>query len=175
MKLLLRTFPDSAGYDDRYVAELECAVVDLTPQRLVEIERRFKIARWCAEHDECFAEATFHDCTPDFYAYSLVEACEQEVERFYKARGLEFTSQFDDAFYDDGVTWLPDGIDLADFEIQPTEGERIELWMARHHPANSPDHEFSWHVRPKHSDIAVHTAGLTLSHPLILETRKAPQ
>ena len=161
MKLLLRTFPEGAGYGDDYdLGNLECAVLDVTPDLVRRIEDRLRIARQFAQADQDFAEVRFHDTAP-VYGPELISACEDLCG-----------GDWFDAFHDEDVALLPDGIDLAQFEVQPTEGERIELCLWRHHPDGTPDHEISWIARRHNCEIVVHTAGLTNDHPLLLETTK---
>jgi hypothetical protein len=162
MKLLLRTFPEGAGYGNDYdLGNLECAVLDVTADLVRRIEDLLRMSRKIAQADQDLAEVRFHDATPCFYGYELISACED------RGGGDWF-----DAFHDEEVAILTDGIDLAQFEVQPTEGERIELCLWRHHPAGTPDHEISWIARRNNCEIAVHTAGLTLDHPLFLEATK---
>jgi len=152
MKILIRT--DSTNPD--YYADCECAVLDVTRELLARIAARVEIVRQAADADVDLCKLVFWECGPDFYKYSLIDAC---AEVAAEAEGIG-PFAWEDQYHDEGAVPLPIGVDLDRFEPQRTERDQEIIRVQR--VDGKQEFEVAWMMTPKHSNICIATEVLAL-------------
>jgi hypothetical protein len=166
---------DTTSSDPHYNGDCDCAVVDLTPALVDQIQRRVELARRAAAEDADIYELYFWGSAVDFYDHSLVEACEEAVaagtdgqEEDKNAAAYAWSSALEQT----GHALLPHGVDLKRHARQRTECLQTIIRCAP--PSRSLEFEIAWTAIPKHTDVYVttHDLSLTVMDDLLAAARR---
>jgi len=160
MKIIFHTHSDTPEYN----GDCDCAVVDITPALVEQIQHRVKLAQKAFQEDDDLYELYFWGSTAEFYDHRLLEACEEAVAA--ATAGDDDTKDaavraWSDTLDQNEYAHLPEGVDLQAHEIQRTDCDQL-IVRRLPKPAGS-DFEITWLAMPKHTDIYITTSDLPLS------------
>ena len=142
--------------------DCDCAVVDLAPELVDQIQRRVELARQLGQEHNDLYEVYFWDGMADFYEGQLIEACEEALAAAADGKGGEQVVQdWLTGLEENGHAPLPPGVDLAAHKPQRTECDQMILRCGRW--ARGPEFEIAWTTSPKHTDVYVTTRDLPLA------------
>jgi hypothetical protein len=152
---------DTSSTNPDYMADCDCAVVELTPHVVELIRRRGKLARQAWRQDHDLYELYFWCGTVDFYDCQIIEACQEALAAGATSGDADQLAR--DWLADlenNGHALLPPGVDLQAQQPQRTECQQMILRCCR--PSEAPQYEVAWSAIPKHTDIYITTSGLPL-------------
>jgi hypothetical protein len=157
MQIVLRTFSTNSDYN----ADCDCAVIDVTAELLEVVRRRVAVARQALSQDKELWELYFWDGGPDFYDYTLLDACDT-ADMLASAIANEEPDPvpWSDQLRANGYLLLPEGVDLSGHEPHRME---IPQMIVRCSPGKDGfEFEVAWTATPKHADLYITTEAVPL-------------
>lgn len=155
-KYFMRTYGQSGGFGEAYSADLDTAVLDVTPELLALCRQRERLVLELAAHDENLWELLFWDPGGvTYFAFSPQHLVEQ----------LGLTASEDAA--DEGqLVELTDPAWLEkEKESEAGSVECIQMRVLVERSNGSLPHcTFGWGAYPKHQDVWVTTPTFTLEY-----------
>jgi hypothetical protein len=151
MKLLLTSTSTNPEYD----GGCGCAVLELTPDLLAEVEAHVALAERAAEASEELWELYFCGGGPTYHDSKLVDACDEVAAGEDSSPG-----DWQRRFEEQGFLPLLEGVNLDRFEARSTECDQQIIRCRR--ADGELAFEVAWTASPKHCDLYVTTQAIPL-------------